>query len=228
MDKSPAFDCSGKVISMLRRSLCLSRFARWQSGTSSTVSPFTQGTLQGTDTQDAKPMPVNVEAVYHAPLRNPVQYGDLVADLQLRAYDHESLDFFADFIMRCGFYLGMPLTGPKPLPTRRERWTVIRAPFVHAKSKENFERHTHKRLIRVWDSNPEVVEMWLSYITKHSVAGVGAKCTVYQRAGLALDMDGASTDLKLAPVTSEVHNMDEAVGEKVLELLNSDEFKKHL
>lgn len=213
---------------MLRRSLCLSRHVRWQSGVTSGVPPFTQRSPQRAENLDDKPMPINVEAVYHAPLRNPVQYGDLVADLQLRAYDHESLDFFADFIMRCGFYLGMPLTGPKPLPTRRERWTVIRAPFVHAKSKENFERHTHKRLIRVWDSNPEVVQMWLSYITKHSVAGVGAKCTVYQRAGLSLDINDTSVESELAPAAGEVHNLDEAVGEKVLELLNSDEFKKHL
>ncbi|CAR30971.1 hypothetical protein ZYGR_0P02750 [Zygosaccharomyces rouxii] len=215
---------------MLRRSLYLSRFIRWQSNSAeipSGVPPFAQRSPLTKENASEKPLPINVEAVYHAPLKIPIQYGDLVADLQLRSYDHESLDFFADFIMRTGFYLGMPLTGPKPFPTRRERWTVIRSPFVHAKSKENFERHTHKRLIRVWDSNPEVVQMWLSYITKHSVAGVGAKCNVYQRAGLSLDMDNAASELQQSPV-GESHNMDEAVGEKVLELLNSDEFKKHL
>lgn len=216
---------------MLRRSLCLTRFLRWQSHFAeapSGVQPFTQRSPLAKEDANKKPLPINVEAVYHAPLKNPIQYGDLVADLQLRSYDHESLDFFADFIMRTGFYLGMPLTGPRPLPTRRERWTVVKSPFVHAKSKENFERHTHKRLIRVWDSNPEVVQMWLSYITKHSVAGVGAKCNVYQRAGLSLDMDNTSSELQQSPQVGESNNMDEAVGEKVLELLSSDEFKKHL
>lgn len=218
---------------MFKRSLGLSRFIRWQSNSAeaaaSGVAPIAQRSPLATKETSERPLPINVEAVYHAPLKNPIQYGDLVADLQLRSYDYESLDFFADFIMRTGFYLGMPLTGPKPLPTRRERWTVIRSPFVHAKSKENFERQTHKRLIRVWDSNPDVVQMWLSYITKHSVSGVGAKCNIYQRAGVSLDMDNnASSVLTQAPPNRESNSMDEAVGEKVLELLGSEEFKKHL
>ena len=126
---------------------------------------------------DAPIVPINIKAVYHAPLRNPIKYGDLVAEIQLRSYDNENLDFYSDFALRVGFYLGIPLTGPKPLPTRRERWTVIKSPFVHAKSKENFERHTHKRIIKVWDTNSELIEMWISYITKHAMAGVGMKCT---------------------------------------------------
>lgn len=173
----------------------------------------------------AKPLPINVEAVYHAPLKLPVEHGDLVADLQLRSYDNENLDFYSDFILRAGFYLGMPLTGPKPLPTRRERWTVIRSPFAHAKSKENFERHTHKRLIRVWDTNPEVVQIWLSYISKYAITGVGMKCNVYQKSPIALELDSQTT---LPKASASATTMDEAVGEKVLELLNSPDFKKHL
>lgn len=173
----------------------------------------------------AKPLPVNVEAVYHAPLKLPVEHGDLVADLQLRSYDNENLDFYSDFILRAGYYLGMPLTGPKPLPTRRERWTVIRSPFAHAKSKENFERHTHKRLIRVWDSNPDVVQIWLSYISKHAITGVGMKCNVYQKSPIALELD---SDAALPQNNTPVNSMDEAVGDKVLELLNSPDFKRHL
>ena len=173
----------------------------------------------------AKPLPVNVEAVYHAPLKLPVEHGDLVADLQLRSYDNENLDFYSDFILRAGYYLGMPLTGPKPLPTRRERWTVIRSPFAHAKSKENFERHTHKRLIRVWDSNPDVVQIWLSYISKHAITGVGMKCNVYQKSPIALELD---SDAALPQNNTPANSMDEAVGDKVLELLNSPDFKRHL
>ncbi|KAM3164356.1 RSM10-like protein [Lachancea thermotolerans] len=174
----------------------------------------------------AKKLPINVEAVYHAPLRVPVKHGDLIADLQLRSYDHENLDFFSDFILRAGFYLGMPLTGPKPLPTRRERWTVIRSPFAQAKSKENFERHTHKRLVRVWDTNPEVVELWLSYISKHSIPGVGMKCNLYKKEGLKLSQGPEQSTLLASPERSK--SLDEAVGEKVLELLNSEDFKKHM
>ncbi|SCU97491.1 LADA_0H06568g1_1 [Lachancea dasiensis] len=171
-------------------------------------------------------LPINVEAVYHKPLRMPITHGDLIADIQLRSYDHENLDFYSDFMLRTGFYLGMPLTGPKPLPTRRERWTVIRSPFAQAKSKENFERHTHKRLIRVWDTNAEVLELWLGYISKHSSPGVGIKCNVYQKEGIELQQT-----LKQSSMLTGAHksqSLDEAVGEKVLELLNNEDFKKHM
>ncbi|SCU83559.1 LAFA_0D04302g1_1 [Lachancea sp. 'fantastica'] len=177
-------------------------------------------------TQSAKQLPINVEAVYHAPLKNSIIHGDLIADVQLRSYDHENLDFYADFMLRAGFYLGMPLTGPKPLPTRRERWTVIRSPFAQAKSKENFERHTHKRLIRVWDSNPEVVELWLSYISKHSIAGVGIKCNMYQKEGVKLQQTLTKSPLLTEERKSQ--SLDEVVGEKVLELLDNEAFKKHM
>ncbi|CEP62816.1 mitochondrial 37S ribosomal protein uS10m LALA0_S06e04500g [Lachancea lanzarotensis] len=177
-------------------------------------------------TGSAKQLPINVEAVYHAPLKNPITHGDLIADVQLRSYDHENLDFYADFMLRAGFYLGMPLTGPKPLPTRRERWTVIRSPFAQAKSKENFERHTHKRLIRVWDTNPEVVELWLSYIAKHSIAGVGIKCNLYQKEGVKLQEALAQSSLLTEEHKSQ--SLDEVVGEKVLELLDNEAFKKHI
>ena len=191
----------------------LRHFARFQSTSVASEAPNV-----------AKKLPINVEAVYYAPLRIPITHGDLIADLQLRSYDHENLDFFADFILRAGFYLGMPLTGPKPLPTRRERWTVIRSPFAQAKSKENFERHTHKRLIRVWDTNPEVVELWLSYISKHSIPGVGIKCNLFQKEGLQLSQNLEQNSLLQSPGKS--NSLDEAVGERVLELLNSENFKK--
>ncbi|SCU99820.1 LAMI_0G01068g1_1 [Lachancea mirantina] len=171
-------------------------------------------------------LPINVTAIYHAPLKIPIKHGDLIADLQLRSYDNENLDFFSDFILRAGFYLGMPMTGPKPLPTRRERWTVIRSPFAQAKSKENFERHTHKRLIRVWDTNPEVVELWLSYITKHAIPGVGMKCNLFQKEGIRLCQDIKPSGLLSKP--SESLSVDEAVGQKVLELLDDEAFRKHL
>ncbi|AAS54524.1 AGR035Cp [Eremothecium gossypii ATCC 10895] len=169
-------------------------------------------------------LPKSVHALYFQPLKLPVKHHDLVADLQLRAFDNQSLDFFANFALRVGYYLGIPMTGPKPLPTRRERWTVIRAPFAHAKSKENFERHTHKRLLRLWDANPEVVEMFLSYITKHSMAGVGMKCNMFQRESVQLAQELA--DVPLAPGAPQT--ADEVVGAKVAELMQSPEFKKHL
>lgn len=101
---------------------------------------------------------------------------------------------------------------------------MIRSPFAQAKSKENFERHTHKRLIRVWDTNPEVVELWLSYISKHSIPGVGIKCNLFQKEGLQLSQNLEQNSLLQSPGKS--NSLDEAVGERVLELLNSENFKK--
>lgn len=184
-----------------------------------------------TSTNIPPQLPVNVEALYYAPLKNPVTHGHLVADLQLRAYDNENLDFFCDFILRAGYYLGLPMTGPKPLPTRRERWTVIRSPFVHAKSKENFERHTHKRLIRVWDSNPEVVQMLVDYITKNSIAGVGLKCTTYQRTTVDAKSGKISDAIEEINSTHNINSSlkeNEEIGAKVVELLNTPTFKKYL
>ncbi|EJS44258.1 rsm10p [Saccharomyces arboricola H-6] len=189
-----------------------------------------------TRAQSTRPYPINLEAVYHAPLRLPVKYGDLVADIQLRSYDNENLDFYSDFILRTGYYLGIPLTGPKPLPTRRERWTVIKSPFVHAKSKENFERHTHKRLFRAWDANPEVLQLLISYITKHSMAGIGMKCNFFEKSEITLNFDADTDDVqktlsnvnKLYSLGNNDGAQDNAIGEKVLELLNSPDFKKHL
>ncbi|CCF55546.1 hypothetical protein KAFR_0A01070 [Kazachstania africana CBS 2517] len=166
----------------------------------------------------AKPIPVNLQAIYHDPLKLPILHGHLKADLQFRSYEIENLKLYTDFIQRVAFYLGIPMTGPKPLPTRRERWTVIRSPFVHAKSKENFERSTHKRLLRVWDTNDDLLEFFIAYITKHSVAGVGLKCNVYKREKVQLDWDHE----KIPKIED---NQNDLVNSKIIELLNDPKFK---
>lgn len=126
-----------------------------------------------------RPVPLNVLLNDYEPIRHKPTHGNVVAELHLRAYEPTDLDFFADFTLRAAFYLKMPCSGVIPLKTRRERWTVIRSPFIHAKSKENFERRTHKRVIRVYDTNPEVIEVWLATLSKHAMPGVGMKANVY-------------------------------------------------
>lgn len=126
-----------------------------------------------------RPVPINVKLNDYAPFRHSKTHGNLVAEIQFRAFENGDLDFFTDFALRAAFYLKMPVSGVIPLPTRRERWTVIRSPFVHAKSKENFERRTHKRVIKVFDTNPDVVEIWLATLQKHAMPGVGMKAHMY-------------------------------------------------
>ena len=174
-----------------------------------------------------KPIPKSLQLIYRPPLKHPVKYGDLVADIQLRSYEHKYLDFYVNFIQRVAYYLGAPMTGPKPLPTRRERWTVIRSPFVHAKSKENFERHTHKRLLRVWDTTDEVLELLVSYAKKHAMTGVGMKVNVYKREPIFIDFDkdveSAAADVQKWVGSGPAEQ--DLVNAKVLELLKSENFK---
>ncbi|CEP21517.1 unnamed protein product [Cyberlindnera jadinii] len=174
------------------------------------------------------PFPINVELNYHAPLRHEVRYGDKVAEIQFRAYDFENLEFLADFAQRAAYYLDIPVSGVIPLPTRRERWTVIRAPFVHAKSKENFLRLTHKRVLKAYDATPEVIDLWISYIAKHSNAGVGIKVQTFQRESVELVQELDKIDLgKIEQFNGSVEGQA-AVSKRVQELLNDPVFKRHI
>ncbi|KAI8145846.1 ribosomal protein S10 domain-containing protein [Fennellomyces sp. T-0311] len=103
-----------------------------------------------------------------------------VCNLQMRGYLPQQLDFYADFAQRAAYHLGMPCTGTIRLPTQTSRWTVIRSPFVHKKSQENFERKTHKRLLQIKDAHPEVVQRWLRYLTMNAPAGIGLRATTWE------------------------------------------------
>lgn len=195
-------------------------------------------TDQSSDVSVNEDLPINVKALYFPPMKLPVKYGHLKLDIQLRSYEVNSLEFFADYIQRVAFYLGIPMTGPKPLPKRHETWTVIRSPFVHAKSKENFERFTYKRLLRCWDANDEVLELLLAYISKYSMAGVGVKCNLFKREPITMknwDEDQVLEELGDIQVNiqnnsgidieSQGNQSNSVVDSKILELLNSLKIK---
>ena len=61
-------------------------------------------------------------------------------------------------------------------------WTVIKSPFVHKKSQENFERKTYKRVIKAWDADYEVINRWVMYLEKNILAGVGMRVVKWERA----------------------------------------------
>lgn len=69
--------------------------------------------------------------------------------IRLKAYDHEVLDRSASEIVDTVEATGAHVTGPVPLPTKTETWTVIRSPHKDKDSQEHFERRTHKRLIDI-------------------------------------------------------------------------------
>ena len=128
----------------------------------------------------ASRVPRNVAAAYLTPLRRRAHYGVPTCDLQLRSYSIRSVEFMADFAMRAAYYLGLPASGPVPLPKMIERWTMPRSNFVHKKSQENFERITRRRLVQIQDGHPETVQVWLAFLRKHAFYGVGMKANVWQ------------------------------------------------
>ncbi|KHE90785.1 30S ribosomal protein S10 [Candidatus Brocadiaceae bacterium S225] len=76
----------------------------------------------------------------------------------MEAYDHRILDQSAVDIMDTAKRTGARVSGPIPLPTRMERYTVLRSPHVDKKSREQFEIRTHKRLIDIIEPTPKTVD----------------------------------------------------------------------
>ncbi|PIE65921.1 MAG: 30S ribosomal protein S10 [Deltaproteobacteria bacterium] len=69
--------------------------------------------------------------------------------IRLKAYDHKLLDQSATEIIDTVLRTGARCAGPVPLPTRINRYTVLRGPHIDKKSREQFEIRTHKRLLDI-------------------------------------------------------------------------------
>jgi len=78
--------------------------------------------------------------------------------IRLKAYDHKSLDQAAQQIVETAERTGAQVAGPIPLPTKIEKFCVIRGPFIDKDSREQFEMRTHKRLIDVLEPSPRTVD----------------------------------------------------------------------
>ncbi len=78
--------------------------------------------------------------------------------IRLMAYDHKILDQSANQIVDTAQRTGANVSGPVPLPTEINRYTVIRGPFIDKDSREQFEIRTHKRLIDVLEPTPKTVD----------------------------------------------------------------------
>ena len=78
--------------------------------------------------------------------------------IRLRGYDNSLLDTSTQDIINTAKRTGAKVKGPIPLPTRIERYTVLRSPHIDKKSREQFESRTHKRLIDIIEPTPQTVE----------------------------------------------------------------------
>lgn len=77
--------------------------------------------------------------------------------IRLKAYDHKILDQSAAKIVETAESTGAKVAGPVPLPTRIEKFSVIRSPFIDKDSQEQFEIRTHKRLIDVLEPGSSTI-----------------------------------------------------------------------
>jgi small subunit ribosomal protein S10 len=78
--------------------------------------------------------------------------------IRMEAYDNEALDQSAADIVETAKRTGAIVNGPIPLPTRIEKYTVLRSPFIDKKSREQFEIRTHKRLIFISEPTSQTVD----------------------------------------------------------------------
>jgi len=78
--------------------------------------------------------------------------------IRMEAYDHQALDASAKEIVENAKRTNAKVSGPVPLPTRIERYTVLRGPHIDKKSREQFEIRTHKRIIDIMEPNARTVE----------------------------------------------------------------------
>ena len=78
--------------------------------------------------------------------------------VKLRSFDEKLLDQSAAKIVAATNRSGAKVAGPIPLPTKIEKFCVLRSPHVNKKSREQFEIRTHKRLIDIIDPNEDTIE----------------------------------------------------------------------
>jgi small subunit ribosomal protein S10 len=78
--------------------------------------------------------------------------------IRLKAYDHKLLDASTSEIVDTARRTGANVAGPIPLPTRINRFTVLRGPHIDKKSREQFEIRTHKRLIDIIEPTQQTLD----------------------------------------------------------------------
>ncbi len=78
--------------------------------------------------------------------------------IRLKAFDHKLLDQSSGKIVETAKRTGADVSGPVPLPTERNLYTVIKAPHKYKDSREQFEIRTHKRLIDILEPTPKTID----------------------------------------------------------------------
>lgn len=176
-----------------------------------------------------QPIPLNVELLQYKPLRLPQTHGHKVAEISFKGYNNDDLLRASDFAARAAFYLGIPCSKIEMQKTEKRLYTIIRSPFAQAKSKENWWRVTYHQALTAYDANPEVLDLWISYINKNAIEGVKYEAQIHTQESLDFAENLAkleAEDIKLSSAYAE--GSEDPVSKKVQELLGSEEFKTAL
>ncbi len=82
--------------------------------------------------------------------------------IRLKAYDHQLIDQSAEKIVETAKRTGATVSGPIPLPTKKEIVTILRADHKYKDIRDQFDRRTHKRLIDINNPSPKTMESLMS------------------------------------------------------------------
>ena len=96
--------------------------------------------------------------------------------IRMKAYDHDILDMWCAKIVDVAKGTGARVSGPIPLPTRIERYTVLRSPHTDKKSREQFEIRTHKRVVYITEFTRSTMESITKMVLPGSVELVIRQC----------------------------------------------------
>ncbi len=78
--------------------------------------------------------------------------------IRLKAFDHRLIDRSAREILETAKRTGARVLGPIPLPTKKERWTILTSPHVNKDARDQYEIRTHKRLMDIVDPTEKTVD----------------------------------------------------------------------
>lgn len=78
--------------------------------------------------------------------------------IRLKSYDYHLIDKSAEKIVKAVQGTDSIVSGPVPLPSKKEIYTVLRSPHVSKKSREQFQYVTHKRLIDIFSNDPKAID----------------------------------------------------------------------
>lgn len=78
--------------------------------------------------------------------------------VKMKSYDHRVLDGTVEQLLETALRTGAKIVGPVPLPTKNEKFTVLRSPHTDKDSQETFELKTHKRLIEIVEPTDKTID----------------------------------------------------------------------